>query len=247
VKPERTISALAVAWGGSVLFAASLVWFLYCYLVRFDTVGGAIAVPTEAGAFLRPGAVDVLLFSAFALHHSVFARERAKSCVRTHVPEHLERSFYTWVASLLFLLVCTYWQPVPGTVYRLGGIARPIGYAVQLLGLMLSVRASQMLDVLDLSGVRTVQRAQLGTAPAHVPLETTGLYGLVRHPLYFAWALFVFGTPDMTATRAVFATVSTAYLALAIPWEERALIATFGDEYRAYRGRVRWRMVPGIY
>lgn len=235
-----------MAWGGSALFAASLVWFLYCYLVRFDTIAGASAVPTEAGAFL-PAAADVLLFSAFALHHSVFAREHAKSYVRRLVPALLERSFYTWVASVLFLLVCTYWQTVPGTVYRLEGIWRPIGYAVQLLGLILTVRASQMLDVLDLSGVRTVQRAQLGTAPAHVPLETTGLYGFVRHPLYFAWALFVFGTPDMTGTRAVFAVVSTAYLALAIPWEERALIATFGDAYHAYRRRVRWRMVPGVY
>jgi protein-S-isoprenylcysteine O-methyltransferase Ste14 len=45
----------------------------------------------------------------------------------------------------------------------------------------------------------------------------------------------------------VFASISTLYLAIAIPWEERELVKTFGAEYRAYQGRVRWRMVPGIY
>jgi len=69
----------------------------------------------------------------------------------------------------------------------------------------------------------------------------------VRHPLYFAWVLLVFGAPVMTATRATFAIASTAYLALAIPWEERSLIDLFGEQYEEYRRQVRWRMIPGIY
>jgi protein-S-isoprenylcysteine O-methyltransferase Ste14 len=51
----------------------------------------------------------------------------------------------------------------------------------------------------------------------------------------------------MTGTRLVFAVVSTGYLALAIPWEERSLIDTFGAEYESYRKRVHWRMIPWVY
>jgi protein-S-isoprenylcysteine O-methyltransferase Ste14 len=80
-----------------------------------------------------------------------------------------------------------------------------------------------------------------------VPLETRGLYGFVRHPLYFGWALFVFAAPDMTLTRFSFAVISTAYLAAAIPFEERSLGRIFGSQYEAYKKRVRWRMLPGIY
>jgi protein-S-isoprenylcysteine O-methyltransferase Ste14 len=55
------------------------------------------------------------------------------------------------------------------------------------------------------------------------------------------------GTPLMTGTRLSFAATSTLYLLLAIPFEERSLEDTFGEAYRAYRQRVRWRMLPGLY
>jgi len=57
----------------------------------------------------------------------------------------------------------------------------------------------------------------------------------------------VFGAPTMTTNRFVFATISSFYLILAIPWEERSLVAAHGDRYRAYQQTVRWRVVPGIW
>jgi protein-S-isoprenylcysteine O-methyltransferase Ste14 len=34
---------------------------------------------------------------------------------------------------------------------------------------------------------------------------------------------------------------------IAIPFEERGLIETFGQEYASYQRKVRWRMFPGIW
>jgi methanethiol S-methyltransferase len=236
---ERGGSTVAIAWGGALLFAVSQVWFLYCYFIRFDRL------PTNLGVVLAV-AIDGLLFTVFALHHSILARTGAKAFVERLVTLELERSLYTWVASALFIIVCAEWKAVPGLLYRLDGVWRLAGYGVQVLGIVLTVRASRALDVLNLAGVRRAQRAGTGETGVNA-LKTTGLYGFVRHPLYFAWTLMVFGTPDMTATRLVFAFVSTGYLALAIPWEERGLMATFGADYEAYRKVVRWRMVPGLY
>jgi hypothetical protein len=238
---ERRISALVIAWAGGALFLASIVWFIYRYMVSFGVVA-------TTGAIAAPLALNVALFSVFALHHSLLARSHIKQVVTTIVPAHLERSLYTWVASLLFIVVCTCWQPVPGLLYAIDGVASVLLYIAQAAGIVLTINASQKLDVLDLAGVRPVQRAATGSgAPAHVPLETSGLYAFVRHPLYFAWALFVFTTPTMTATRLTFAVISTGYLALAIPWEERSLRQTFGPAYETYQTKVRWRMIPGIY
>ncbi len=218
----------------------SLAYFLHAYLVRFGAT-------VETGPVAVPVGVDVALFTIFALHHSLFARAGLKARVRRSFSPELERSLYVWVASAIFIAVCWWWQPVPGVAYRLGVPWRWAGVAAQAAGVLMTLLGSKALDVLDLGGVRAVLRSEGGTAPAHVPLVTTGVYGIVRHPLYFGWVLIVFGAPDMTATRLTFAIISTVYLALAIPWEERGLIETFGEDYRQYRKARRWRMIPGIY
>ena len=51
----------------------------------------------------------------------------------------------------------------------------------------------------------------------------------------------------MTGDRLVFAAISSAYLLVAIPWEERSLEAAFGEAYRRYKIRVRWRVLPFVY
>ena len=232
----RSWQVVALAWAGGCAFAASLGYFLYAYLVRFgaDSAGGGL---------WRPVLVDTALFSAFALHHSLFARSPVKAWVGRIASPVVERSLYTWVASLMFIVVCWQWVPVTGRVYRIEGYWRWIAWFAQAAGLMLTFLASRALDVLDLAGVRSVLTAR----STHVPLTRSGVFGVVRHPLYLGWVLFTFGAPDMTATRALFAGISTTYLVLAIPWEERALVRTFGAEYEAYRRNTRWRMLPGIY
>jgi len=237
---HSSAAPLVFAWCGAAAFALSLIFFLYTYLVRFGQPAGDARV-------VQPVTLDVLLFTVFALHHSALARTSMKARVHRFVPRELERSLYTWTASVLFVLVCALWQPVQGELYHLTGAAGVIGFVLQAVGIIVTVRSSARLDVLDLAGVRPVLQARDGAQPVHVPLETTGLYGFVRHPLYFGWILIVFGTPHMTLTRLTFAVVSALYLALAIPFEERELVQTFGAEYRAYQTRVRWKMVPGIY
>jgi methanethiol S-methyltransferase len=226
------------AWAGGAVFAAALLYFLYSYLFRFRAA--AAAEPA-----VLPVTFDVALFSVFALHHSLFARTHAKAWLTRMVPAPLERSVYAWTASLLFIVVCAAWELVPGEFYTVQGPVRTAAYLAQLGAIVMTARASAVLDVLDLAGIRNVVGARPESGPT--TLKTTGLFGFVRHPLYFAWALFVFGTPDMTGTRLVFALVSCAYVMIAIPWEERALVAVFGRAYDAYRARVRWRMIPFVY
>ncbi|MEN3338011.1 MAG: methanethiol S-methyltransferase [Acidobacteriota bacterium] len=237
---RSTRAMLAIAWVGGAVFVVSLAYFLYCYL-------GPFGWTAAGGSVLRPAAADGLLFSAFAFHHSFFARTHAKAWIADRIPAPLERSIYTWVASLAFIAVCALWQPVPGLLYRWPAGWRLVAHGVEGAGIVLTVFGARALDVLDLAGIRAVLRARTGAPPAHAPLSTTGVFRIVRHPLYFGWALFVWGAADMTATRAVFAGVSCAYVAVAIVWEERGLVDTFGGDYEEYRRRVRWRMIPFVY
>jgi protein-S-isoprenylcysteine O-methyltransferase Ste14 len=229
----------ALAWFAAVLFAASLAFFVYAYFVVFKR-------PVPAGSRIQPVMVNVLLFTAFALHHSLLVQPRVREALRRVIPAHLERALYTATASVLFLAVCWLWRPVPGEVYRLQAPWTWLGAAIQVSAIWLTLVGSRAVDPLDLAGVRQVLRAPHGSV-AHTPLQTSGVYGIVRHPIYLGWVLLVFAAPEMTGTRLVFAIVSTLYLVVAVPFEERSLVAQFGDEYRRYERRVRWRILPGIY
>jgi protein-S-isoprenylcysteine O-methyltransferase Ste14 len=234
------IGALVCAWTGAAAFLVSLLVFLYLYGITYGRASDA----SPAG----PAAViDILLFSVFALHHSLLARTGLKRRVTRILPDWLERSAFTWVASALFLVVCIAWQPVDGVLYSLEGIGRVAGYTAQSTGILLVLAGGSAIDVLNLAGVRQVLDARSGHRRQHVALKTNGAYGLVRHPVYFGWTLLVFGAPHMTGTRALFAIVSTLYLAIAIPFEERSLVDVFGEAYRRYQRITRWRMLPGIW
>jgi protein-S-isoprenylcysteine O-methyltransferase Ste14 len=226
------------AIAGGTVFVFSLLYAAWSYASPFGLS------TTGSTSVIAPAAVDIALFTAFALHHSVFARSRVRQWIAERVSSRLERSVYVWVASLLLLAVVAAWQPVAGDVWRFSAPWSMVLGAVQLAGVLVTLRASAALDVFSLAGVRQAFGA---AAPPPSPLVETGLYRLVRHPVYFGWVLMVWPTPAMTGTRFVFAAISTLYLALAIPLEERSLRRQFGPAYSAYASKVKWKMVPGLY
>jgi protein-S-isoprenylcysteine O-methyltransferase Ste14 len=81
----------------------------------------------------------------------------------------------------------------------------------------------------------------------YTPLEfkTPGLYRYVRHPLYVGWLLTFWVTPTMTAAHLVFALATTAYILIAIRFEEKDLAGAHGPAYEAYRRQVPM-LVPGL-
>ncbi len=226
---------------GAVAFCLSLGVAVEVYLTRLG------APPTATGPSWPTVASNLGLFTLFSLHHSLMARSGAKRWLARRLPAELERSTYVWVASGLFALTCLLWQELPGSLYATSGWLRVGGLAVQLGGLLMTGWAVSMLDPLELAGIRqatTPHPEQRAPTPA---LSVRGPYRWVRHPIYLGWALMVCGTPDMTMSRLSFAVITTAYLVVAVPWEERSMVEVFGDEYRRYRDRVRWRMVPWVY
>ncbi len=228
------------AWSGALLFFLSLAYFLFTYAVTF-------AVPAPGGGVARAMTWNVLLFTAFACHHSVFARARVRAWVARVVPAGLERSFYVWVASVLFLAVTFCWQPVPGVAWQVDGVARWALWAVQAVGVWLTLQSAAALDIRELAGIQQLHGEPDKVRPTEDIFRTTGPYGCVRHPIYTGWFLLVFAASPMTMTRLVFAVVSGAYLVIAIPFEERSMRASTPGAYERYMARVKWKLFPGVY
>jgi methanethiol S-methyltransferase len=229
-------SARAFAWAGALCFFGSLSFFLFSYEITYGETAPATANRATAIA------INSALFTIFALHHSVFARQRVRSWITRLVSSRLERSLYVWVASLLFIVVCLVWQPVPGIAWHASGPLRWLLVVIQAAGIWLTLWSAAALDILELSGVR-----QVTSKPRETEFKTSGPYGWMRHPIYTGWFVMLFCVPMMTMTRLVFAVVSCGYLLAAIPFEERSLLASSNGAYGRYSRQVRWKLVPGIY
>jgi protein-S-isoprenylcysteine O-methyltransferase Ste14 len=228
--PPRAAAARLFAFVGVLLFGGSLALFAYHYLIAY-------ARPVRGALRWQDVAFNVGLFTAFALHHSAFARTPLRQAVVRRAPEY-ERPLYVWIASLLFAVICVLWRPLPGVAWAAPGALRWLCAAMQLGGVLLTAHGARMLDVRELAG--------LHVRPTDV-FTTAGAYGWIRHPLYAGWFLMVLPATPMTATRLTFALVSCAYLLIAIPLEEGTLRRTAGPAYADYVRRVRWRLLPGVY
>ena len=222
----------AFVWCGGALFVGSLLLTAWMYTVWFGR--------HEAAKGWTPVALDALLLSLFALHHSAFAREPIKRRLARFVPERLLRSSYVWVASILLMLVDVLWRPIGGDLYRASAWRVVPFVVVQVCGVWLIARSVGAIDPLELAGIRNPKVTD-------EEFQTGGVYRLVRHPLYFGWLLLVFGAARMTGDRLAFAVLTTMYLLIAMPWEERSLEREFGLAYRRYKERVRWRILPYLY
>jgi methanethiol S-methyltransferase len=230
---------------GCLAYVIFLGTFLYA-IAFVGGLGGPTALDDAPRGPLGPAlAIDAALLALFAVQHSVMARRWFKAWWTQLVPPAIERSTYVLCASLALMLLFWQWRPLGGVIWS---IEHPAGQALLRMlfaaGWTLVLVVTFLIDHFDLFGLRQVWRALIGESPAKVAFRTPGPYRVVRHPLYFGFVLAFWMTPTMTAAHLVFAIATTAYIVLAIQFEERDLVAEHGLAYEHYRRRVPM-LVPG--
>jgi methanethiol S-methyltransferase len=224
---------------GSVAYLIFLGTFLYA-IAFVGGLGAPTSLDGEPRGPLAPSlAIDAGLLAIFAVQHSVMARRWFKEWWTRFVPHEIERSTYVLCASLALMLLLWQWRPLGGVVWS---VRNPAGAAVlQMLfaaGWTLVLVVTFLINHFDLFGLRQVWYALIGRPLPKVSFKTPGPYRVVRHPLYFGFVLAFWMTPTMTLAHLVFAIATTAYIVLAIQFEERDLVAEHGAAYETYRRRV---------
>jgi methanethiol S-methyltransferase len=224
---------------GSVVYLFFLVTFLY----TIGFVEGISGIKTiDSGPTDRAwiaAIADALLLGLFAVQHSVMARQGFKRWWTRLVAPSVERSTFVLAASLAVALLLWQWRPLPAIVWTVDNPAgRAMLYLFSGLGWGILLISTFLINHFELFGLHQVFNYWRDVRFNPPSFKTPALYKYVRHPIYLGFILAFWATPRMTQGHLLFAIATTGYIFVGIFFEERDLIAHFGEEYRRYRQRV---------
>ncbi|HAO39661.1 MAG TPA: isoprenylcysteine carboxylmethyltransferase family protein [Afipia sp.] len=125
----------------------------------------------------------------------------------------------------------SHWSDVPAALIILGDIGVVIGYVIIFLVFRENSYASSIVEVDESQKV-----------------ISTGPYAVVRHPMYSGAILMFLATPLALGSWWAFipAAILSAMVAVRLIDEERFLVIHLPG-YDAYRSRVRYRLIPGVW
>ncbi|GAB1421281.1 hypothetical protein MASR2M15_14360 [Anaerolineales bacterium] len=192
----------------------------------------------------------ILFMLIFGTIHSLTARHSTKEKVRAMLGERLYegwyRLFYNLLSVLLlippFLILFTEKSPI---LWSVDGVVKIIFIGIQLLGMV-----GLLLSILQIDGLRFMGLTQLSAylqnkaLPLPLePLQTQGVYALVRHPLYLFSMIVLWFMPEVSANYFVIALSISIYFIIGSIFEENQMLRYYGQSYQDYRRKVP-RLLP---
>jgi protein-S-isoprenylcysteine O-methyltransferase Ste14 len=221
------------------LVAYAIFFATFLYLIAF--VGNIAAVPrtVDVGPAAPVAAalvIDIALITLFGVQHSVMARPSFKAWWTRVVPPPAERSVYVLMASAMLIILFAFWRPIEGTIWS---VTNPLGaaalWALFALGWGIVLISTFLLNHFELFGLQQAWLHLRGRQAEPPELRQPMLYKWIAHPLYAGFFLAFWATPRMSYGHLLLAAGMSAYMLIAIRYEERDLTGFYGEDYTRYR------------
>jgi methanethiol S-methyltransferase len=230
---SRAATLLFALFAYAVFFATFL--YLVCFVGNFPFAPLTVDRGPEA-TVATAVVIDLVLIALFGIQHSVMARQGFKRAWTRVVPVPAERSVYVLLASLVLIVLFTFWRPIDGTLWDARGTALELPLWIAFFaGWGIVLLSTFLLNHFELFGLQQAWFHMRGRQAEPPQLRQPLFYKWVAHPLYSGFFLAFWATPHMTYGHLLLALGMSAYMLIAIGYEERDLVGHYGDEYVRYR------------
>jgi protein-S-isoprenylcysteine O-methyltransferase Ste14 len=181
---------------------------------------------------------DAGLSFIFFVQHSGMVRKPFRRWLGRFVPEEYGGAVYAIASGIVLLLVILLWQKSSQTIITTSSLVRWSLRVVSFLSLFGFYWGVKALGFFDPFGLRPILNHLRGKSPTSMPFTVAGPYRWVRHPLYLFTILLIWSCPNLTMDRLLFNLLWTIWIVIGSYFEEKDLIAEFGDAYREYQKTV---------
>ena len=207
----------------------------------------AVVLLWPAGTFRYPGGwAFIFLFAVAGWVISFWLYRHNPRLLRERMASPIQRDQKAWDRVFLVLFICGFFGWMAFMAWdgsRAGFAAIPVWLQVAGAAGVVFGFAGGWLAFRENTFAAPVVKIQEGQRPID-----TGVYGIVRHPMYAGAVVYMVGMPLLLGSpRGLMLTpILIVALALRIVGEERTLIAELPG-YDEYAARVRYRLVPYVW
>lgn len=234
---SRPLSLLFAVICYAIFFAVFL--YLIGFVGDFAVLPKTVDVPATSMGMGAAIIIDLALVALFGVQHSVMARQGFKRAWTKIIPRYIERSVFVLVSSFALIVMFLFWQPIDSTIWNVqSSAATTILWALFWLGWGTILISTFLINHFELFGLQQAWDHLRGNEFAPPRFRTPFLYKWVRHPMMLGFFFAFWAIPQMTAGHLILAIGMSAYILIAIQYEERDLVTFLGPEYENYRGRV---------
>lgn len=207
---------------------------------------------------MAPPLIVAATFILFAVLHSLTISDRFKRWIAGLAGDEWMRRWYRAVYALLsavttVVAVYVFFAQPETFIYRPDWHVLLFFHLVQFFGLWLVIVSVKRAGIGDFLGLRQMhERGVEGEAQSDMEgkprvLWTSGIYGLVRHPMYLGGILAFLPEPNISVNCLVLRVLASAYFVYGAVVEEKRCIKAFGEEYLDYKEHVpMFNIVAGL-
>jgi protein-S-isoprenylcysteine O-methyltransferase Ste14 len=198
---------------------------------------------------LESGFLWILLaLVVWAVLHSVLASHSIKNLVSRLLGQRFYRRFYRLFFNLVGVItfapvLLLVWALPDQLIYAIPFPWVILTLLIQGAGISLLLGAVSQTGAAHFLGLEQLVNPGVEGAPRN--FVSSGLYGIVRHPIYTASLLFLWLLPIMTWNLLALNLGATLYFYVGAIFEERKLMREFGETYARYK-RETPMLVPGL-